>query len=284
MARFVPLAFIAAALVPTQVLSSTPGATVQQRMASDAALGNPFVAHVVVALCDNRYQGIVPVPFHLGNGDDPASNLYWGALYGVRTYFARHEKWASTAVSDPTDARILDRVAFRATLQRDGQSVEAYVIADAWRGREIEAATARFLEFVGGSAALRLDVGTGAARRSIMAGGGSHVVAYVGHNGLMDFAAPALSEPVTSAAPRSSIVLACESRSHFSELLSLKTSHSLLTTTGLMAPEAYTLEAAIRSWFEDESTESTHEAAAGAYARFQNARLDWTRRLFVTEP
>lgn len=36
--------------------------------------------HVVVALCDNIYQRIVPVPFRLGNGADPANNLYWGRL------------------------------------------------------------------------------------------------------------------------------------------------------------------------------------------------------------
>lgn len=27
--------------------------------------------HVYVALCDNVYQGIVPVPKTIGNGDDP---------------------------------------------------------------------------------------------------------------------------------------------------------------------------------------------------------------------
>ena len=43
--------------------------------------------HVLVALCDNVNQGIIPVPAKLGNGDKPDDNLYWGALYGVRTYF-----------------------------------------------------------------------------------------------------------------------------------------------------------------------------------------------------
>ena len=35
--------------------------------------------HVVVALCDNENQGIVPVPEKLGNGKEPLTNLYWGA-------------------------------------------------------------------------------------------------------------------------------------------------------------------------------------------------------------
>ena len=41
----------------------------------------------MVALADNDHQGIVPVPRQLGDGDDPANNLYWGARYGVKTYF-----------------------------------------------------------------------------------------------------------------------------------------------------------------------------------------------------
>ena len=34
------------------------------------------LAHVFVALCVNVHQGIVPVAPHLGDGDDPAGNLY----------------------------------------------------------------------------------------------------------------------------------------------------------------------------------------------------------------
>ncbi|MDR2238683.1 MAG: hypothetical protein LBE92_21425 [Chryseobacterium sp.] len=49
--------------------------------------------HVLVALCDNKYQGIVPVPEKIGNGQDPDQNLYWGAAYGVRTYFKKSKEW-----------------------------------------------------------------------------------------------------------------------------------------------------------------------------------------------
>ena len=36
------------------------------------------VIHVLVALCDNENQGIVPVPAFLGNGEDTQRNLYCG--------------------------------------------------------------------------------------------------------------------------------------------------------------------------------------------------------------
>src|SRR5262249_2093890 len=51
------------------------------------------VIHVVVALCDNQYQGIVPVPPLIGNGDDPARNLYWGAAFGVKSFFKKAPDW-----------------------------------------------------------------------------------------------------------------------------------------------------------------------------------------------
>ena len=49
--------------------------------------------HVFVALCDNRYQGIVPVPAKIGNGQDAATNLYWGAVYGIKTFFNKSSEW-----------------------------------------------------------------------------------------------------------------------------------------------------------------------------------------------
>ncbi|MDJ0926206.1 MAG: hypothetical protein QNJ73_01040 [Gammaproteobacteria bacterium] len=257
--------------------------SVQERMSEDAASGKPLVAHVVVALCDNWHQRIVPVPLHLGNGDDPGSNLYWGALYGVKTYFSKHDDWTRVAIDAPTNPAVLDRVAFRSTVERDGNTVDTYLIAEAWRGREIRAATIRFLELAGGEPEEAYLLGDAPDEVTLAAGGSSHLVAYVGHNGLMDFASPALSSPEPVAGPRSSVVLACRSRDYFADLLSFKRSHSLLTTNGLMAPEAYTLEATISAWFSGESPSATRDRAADAYADYQNADPNWSRRLFATD-
>jgi len=62
---------------------------VQARIDADVVANRPLVSHVIVALCDNVHQGIVKVPEHLGNGDDLDGNLYWGAMYGVRTFLPR---------------------------------------------------------------------------------------------------------------------------------------------------------------------------------------------------
>lgn len=69
--------------------------------------------HVFVALADNQNQWIAPVPQALGNGEDPRNNLYWGALYGVRTYFRKAPDWEYLeGVKQPSGA-ILERIVFR---------------------------------------------------------------------------------------------------------------------------------------------------------------------------
>jgi len=39
-------------------------------------IGQQKTIHVFVALCDNEFQGIVPVPESLGNGKKYQTNLY----------------------------------------------------------------------------------------------------------------------------------------------------------------------------------------------------------------
>lgn len=269
---------------PAQAAEKITAAPVQTRMSQDVAAGKPLVAHVIVALCDNKYQGIVPVPAHLGDGDDPRSNLYWGAMFGLRTYFSRMDGWSEVEITGPQDEAVLDRVAFKATLKRDGKSVDAIVIAEAWRGRQIKAATARFLTLSGGESAEKYIIGSSEDKHEIEAGGASHLIAYIGHNGLMDFAPPPVSEPQANAAPRSSMILACYSRNYFAELLLIRQAHILLTTNGFMAPEAYTLEAAVSSWFSGGSSEETRNAAGDSYAKFQKANRKWSRKLFAADP
>ena len=85
------------------------------------------VVHVFVALADNVHQGIVPVPAALGNGDAPATNLYWGAAYGVKSFFRRSADWKLMSAGPGPAQDILERCVF----EYCGESV--YLIADAYR-------------------------------------------------------------------------------------------------------------------------------------------------------
>jgi hypothetical protein len=83
-------------------------------LAASAAHAKPVTVHVVVALCDNATQGIVPVPAAIGDGNDPRTNLYWGAMYGVKTWLKR-EKWKVETAKVP-NAAVLERLIARKTV------------------------------------------------------------------------------------------------------------------------------------------------------------------------
>ena len=58
---------------------------------------------------------------------------------------------------------------------------------------------------------------------------------------------------------------------------------SVLLTTGFMAPEAYSLEAAIAGWLAGEDAERIRNRAAAAYNKYQKCGLNGARRLFFAE-
>ena len=163
--------------------ASAPNAAVGGSKNSGApAPANQFpVIHVFVALCDNVNQGIVPVSASLGNGDNPATNLYWGAAFGVKTFFSKSRDWELVAESQNPSPAILARAVFK---KKDR---DVFIVADAYRGKEISQAIWDFLEAASGKAGEELAVTRGARKITFNSGGSSDLVAYVGHDGLMDF-------------------------------------------------------------------------------------------------
>jgi hypothetical protein len=243
---------------------------------------NPLVVHVIVALCDNKYQGIVPVPAELGNGRDPGNNLYWGAMYGVRSYLTGPAGWKLVSEPSSSSDDVLEKIVLHTTVSCSGSRRSVYLVAEAWEGRKIKGATERFLQLTAGRHSETVKVDTDQGTVSIKAGGDAHLVAYVGHNGLMDFSVQKITAS-SNTRPRSAIVLACRSRDFFKAKLRATRARSLLLTTGLMAPEAYTLNAAIRSWAAGDNSDRVIEHAASAYHKYQKCGLSAARRLFVSE-
>jgi len=71
------------------------------------------VIHVLVALCDNVNQGIVPVPAFLGIGADTQKNLYWGAAFGVKTFFSKSPNWTKVSETNNPKENVLQRIIFK---------------------------------------------------------------------------------------------------------------------------------------------------------------------------
>ena len=240
-----------------------------------AAQSAPRTIHVFVALADNKNQGIVPVAAVLGNGEDPARNLYWGSAYGVKTYFARSAEWQMIASGQRPRPEVLERCVFKHRTQN------VYLIADAYQGSKIQQAIMDFLEAAAGGETENVPVKAGTQTLTLNGRGGAELVAYAGHDGLMDFQLPSLPQS-KSTKRREAIILACISKSYFSAPLRATGATPLIWTTGLMAPEAYTLKSAIDGWILHESNEQIRERAAAAYDKYQKCGLKGARRLLVT--
>ena len=231
--------------------------------------------HVFVALADNQNQGIVPVPPRLGNGLDLAHNLYWGAAAGVKTFFARSPDWLVVICVQRPKAEVLERCVFK------HRKSDVYLVADAYRGDEIREAILDFFDAAAGRSPENIILTTASPPVTLTARGGSNLVAYVGHDGLMDFRLRLVPRKKNELY-RDAIVLACASKQYFSDALMASGAYPLLWTTNLMAPEAYTLKAALDGWIAGESNEQIHECAAAAYDRYQKCGMRGARRLFAT--
>lgn len=230
----------------------------------------PQTIHVMVALCDNKYQGIVKVPKGIGNGQDPNSNLYWGCGYGVRTYFRKSAEWKEISRKKVDNIR-LERILFK------HKTKNYYLIADAYDGQYIKNCTVDFLNSCSGAKKDTVMVG-----KSILGiNGNAKLVAYVGHNGLMDFSVQGSFEN-TDNKTRQAIVIACASRQYFRPYLKAAKANPLVWSTHLMSAEAYTVHDAISAYIAGGSDAAVRESAAAAYNKYQKCGINGARRLLVT--
>ena len=223
-----------------------------------AELPQKRIAHVIVALADNQYQGIVPIPAAIGNGDDPARNLYWGAGYGLKTYFTRSASWELVSPCKARKLPVLERCIFR---KRDS---DVYVVADAYRGREIKRAITDFLAFAAGNNPDE----------------NADLVAYIGHDGLMDFSLDRY-EYAKDSKHREAVIIACASKTYFADSLRWTGAKPLLWTTGLRAPEAYVIESVLTGWAKNETAEQIRTHAAQAYDKYQHCGMKGAMHLFA---
>ncbi|MEP6676359.1 MAG: hypothetical protein ABJA78_14440 [Ferruginibacter sp.] len=227
--------------------------------------------HVFVALCDNKYQGIVPVPAAIGNGQDPDNNLYWGCGFGVRTYFSKSNQWTLIR-KQKIDSIKMERLIFK------HKTKNYYLIADAYNGKYIKQATIDFLQSCAGMMKDTIRINN----KTIGIYGNAKLIAFVGHDGLMDFN---LTNTYKNAdgKRRDAIILACISKKYFSQHLQPTGARALVWSNGLMSPEAYTLHDAIATYMNDGNAEQVRNSAAEAYAKFQHCSKKAALGLLVSE-
>lgn len=252
-------------------------------LCSFTSLAETKVIHVLVALCDNKYQQIAPVPKLIGNGQDPKNNLYWGAAYGFKTYFAKQQEWQVVQTTKPQSGNILEQIIYK------HRTKDIYLVAEAYDGQYISDTVDDFINYSAGKSPQILTVNN----VKINAGGDADLVVYVGHDFLMelswqryvpdDWGRQTLSaEQQKQQQSRYAAVFACQSQRYFSPPLSRLGITPLILTTQNMAPEAYSIYAMIDGWTNDQSKEQIRKKVATAYSKYQRLSKP-ALGLFVTE-
>ena len=243
------------------------------RIASDVQSGRPLVVTAHVPLCDNTI--IRCGNKKLGDGNNPATNLYWATSGGFKRWF-RRTGWRLVSIKTNSSGRILETRVWRklvypnAAWRRRGvkSRIRVFVVAHAWRGTEIASAMNQYVQDLYHSAPQQITLKDG---HVISAGGASHVVAYVGHNGWMDVQAfdwPSRNkEPTTTA--KGTIAVACLTAPYLAQPVSSPTRVPLLMTTSLLFAGAHSFEGAVSALAQGSSLVQIRRSSARNYANGQ---------------
>jgi hypothetical protein len=227
--------------------------------------------HVLVALCDNTYQGIVKVPAKIGNGQDPGNNLYWGCGYGVKTFLKKQTDWKLIkSIKDPA-AHIYERLVFK------HKTSNTYLVADAYDGSKMKETLTDFFDYSSGHQKKTVS----ADSLKINAGGSSDLICFVGHNGLMDLSLDSYPQKADDK-KREMAIYACASKGYFKTPLQKSGATPLIWTTNLMCPEAYSLVSTLNGWLKKESGAAIRESVAQTYASYHKCGIKGARNLFAT--
>jgi hypothetical protein len=253
-----------------------------RRVIADLAAGKPLVVEVHVPLCDSSI--IACGNAKLGDGNNPATNLYWSTTPGFGAWFVRRgsgwKRVLKQTAADSGDPDVLAVHVYRRTVaapaawRRAGAPArfEIDLVIHGWRGTAIDRALAAYAADVSGQRARTLTLADGT---TLDAGGAAQIVAWVGHNRLMDldtFAWPAPAET-----PKGAIAIACLTADYMEKPVSAPTRVPLLMTRDFLFANAAPLEATVLAFAAGGGYAKIRLDAATAYAGVQKREV---RRVF----
>lgn len=251
-----------------EAVSDTSRALIEKYLAEKEANNKTRLVHILVPLCDNENQGIVPVNASLGNGQNLNTNLYWGAGYGVRTFFRKSADWSVVSISEGPKSAILQRLTFKHKL------ANVYLVADAYAGDKMEECLTDFWLELNGTKNVGRDSSIGLINVDSV-----DFVIFNGHNGLMDtYELPATNK---DGRRKDAAVIACMSHSYFTPLLEKAGGYPYSMTTNFMAPEAYVSHAILDAWIKSKSPSEARLEAGKAYNQYQKCGINGATKLFT---
>ncbi|MDX2087404.1 MAG: hypothetical protein SFX73_06130 [Kofleriaceae bacterium] len=266
--RLATLVILATVASPAAAAPSTEDAWLAgltERVIADLAAGKPLVVEVHVPLCDSSI--IACGNAKLGDGNNPETNLYWSTTPGFGSWFARRgsgwKRVLKLTATDSGDPDVLAVHVYRRHVpaptawrkQGAPPNIAIDLVIHGWRGTAIDRALAAYAADVSGKGARTLTLADGS---TIDAGGAAQLVAWVGHNRLMDV--DAYAWPAPGGVTKGTIAIACHTADYMEEQVPSATRVPLLMTRDFLFANAAPLEASVLAF-----------AAGGDYARI---RLD----------
>jgi hypothetical protein len=248
------------------------------RVIADVAAGKPLVVEVHVPLCDSSI--IACGNAKLGDGDNPETNLYWATTPGFGEWFARRGSGWKRVVARKADATgdpdVLALHVYRREIAAPAAWVkrgapkrfEVDIVVHAWRGKAIDRALGAYAADVSGQGTRAIELPDGA---HLDAGGAAQLVAFVGHNRLMDL--DRFDWPAPGKAVQGSIAIACETAPYMKRDVPAATRVPLLMTSDLLFANAAPLEATVLAFANGGGYAQIRRAAAEAYAGVQQSTL-----------
>ena len=263
-------------------LSAGPSELLSSALLPDAVDFEPSLVQMI------EQQGFIAVTVHValhdrpgnrkgkfGDGANPGTNLYWGALFGLETHFANSAGWRRAYADRGDKAQIIRRAVFHKRAEPTPawvdrgvlEGFDVYVLANAWPStRIVEAMEQPIIEAVcGESIALPVD------GRIIEFGGAGAMVGYLGKNHMLDeywdpfvrLKGCTMSRQIglLYLCPRSAVVL--------HQTIASRGLYSVLFTRSGITPEAYLLDGMLNALLSGELGDAFLTEAAAQYARFQ---------------
>jgi len=235
----------------------------------DVRSGKPVVVEVFVPLCSDDKGG--PCGKHSGAGDPKnlEDNLYWGAVFGARTYLGRRDTGWSRVEAGSGEGFELERATFKRTVHGShwgtSGSVEVFVVLHAMDGDAGDDALKRFLDVAGSGGSVKFSDGSGTREERV------HAVGFVGRNPLLrNGRIPEKLE--LPAAPSGTGIPAFTTMAHARETLGAwlrrAGSRELLLPRGPVASEGYVLDAVVHGLANNEQPASVRKRVVKAYTRW----------------
>ena len=229
---------------------------------------SPKVVHVYVTLADTN-QGIISSNPDLEDGNNPNTNQYWGALYGVEQFLRRSPQWNLIETTNSDSSDIIKRI----ILKHNNNNI--YIVADAYRG-DINAtqATHDVFESLSGIKEESIEVN----EEILSLHSNADLIVYMGHN--FNYRPP-FNYRRHDKVKRDVILLSCYNISMCDYLND--NVNTILLTKQFMAPEAYILENVLEGWIAGEIGDDIKLRAAKAYSKYQRCSLNAALGVFTTQ-